>query len=205
MENEQLKTAAEEFSETQYMEHSEYCIPFAVKFAQSLIDNGDLLTADDYKRFRDEIKGEADLNALSCAVADVEQEYDATIESLKKNISTLEKEVAAYVKLLDRFIDNDSPRLGLTVLPPLNFKTAEEVLTSFGWEWQNNKNSPLLKAMEVYADQKYASHASTVKVTDNEIFMQAVKLFPLAIGDGEDRETWIKGFKAYREQLTGNL
>ena len=45
--------------------------------------------------------------------------------------------------------------------------------------------------------------ATVAKVpTDNEIFMQAVKLYPLGPGGNpEDRETWIKGFKACREQL----
>ncbi|AMQ00950.1 hypothetical protein AY601_4099 [Pedobacter cryoconitis] len=41
-------------------------------------------------------------------------------------------------------------------------------------------------------------------ISDNAIFMQAVRLFPLGeVGNPEDREIWIKGFKSCLEQLNG--
>lgn len=79
-----------------------------VKFTEHLIEKGEVVSCADYQRFRNEYKGEADLEALCCAVADVENDNDAIKLSNEKHIENLEKQVAFYVKIVDKFIDKDT-------------------------------------------------------------------------------------------------
>lgn len=73
-------------------------------FVKHLVDKGDLMTHEDYQRFKDEYKGQADGDALCCAVADVEKEHDAINQSNEKHISNLENQVNQYQKMIDLFI-----------------------------------------------------------------------------------------------------
>jgi len=55
------------------------------------------------------------------------------------------------------------------------------------------------KVSGIYANQFKSSPAP--EISDNDIYIQAVKLFPLGTSNYGEREAWIAGFKSCRDQI----
>ena len=81
-------------------------LPLLEKFAQHMVDKGDLITYEDWQRFKDEYTAEVNCDALCCAVAEVEMEHEKIEQSNQKHIDNLENQVKEYQKMIDLFIDS---------------------------------------------------------------------------------------------------
>jgi hypothetical protein len=183
MANEQLETAAKAFCEAtdirelyRLTESREKPYELLEVFAQSLIDKSQLFTLDHVSDLR------TDIIVLGQQIEDLIQDHqlrDQTLSSAGKEVTNED---------IQRYITAAHPdTIGNK---PLQILMAEKIRISMEWVRNQFKSSP----------------TSTVKVvSDNDVFMQAVKLYPMGPdGNPDDRETWIKGFKACREQLNEN-
>jgi len=245
MANERLRTAAQEFCEAKsesldikytvddyrkkfhLFDRYGNCveiIDFVSDFAQSLIDKGDLITANDYKRFRDEYKGEADLSALCCAVADAEEESEKTILALGKDNEQM-TELMHFQRSRIKELEKEVQQLRESTLSSAGkeFKSAREILdqgkvfdndgdevNSFNAKYGGYCDFNVIGAMEEYANQFKSSPTSTVKVVSDEEMNNAAKLYlheyAHTIQNGESYQVhldWVEGAKWMREQLTG--
>lgn len=111
MNKEQMHQASDDFFGNFDCRNNEEAKEASIKFLQSMIDKGEIMYADEYKGFTDNYKAEADTNALSCAVADAEEEHFKIRASNERHIANLEKQIATYVRLVDWFIDNNTENL----------------------------------------------------------------------------------------------
>jgi len=60
-----------------------------------------------------------------------------------------------------------------------------------------------MKVKRWYAEQfkSYPSSTKLPNISDNDIYLQAVKLYPLGTSNYGEREAWISGFKSCRDQM----
>lgn len=88
-------------------------MPLAVllsKYKAYLIEQGGFMTEEDYQRFRQEYKAEADLECLSCAVADAEEEHLKTIETLQADNDQTQELINLQRKRIEQ-IESENARL----------------------------------------------------------------------------------------------
>lgn len=182
---------------------------WSANFLQSMIDRGDLISAEELTRFRDEYKGEADTSALCCAVADVEKEHDLSTYLLKSNIEVMEELINLQRERIKQFESKALSSAGKevlsegTILPFQNFPLLSEYIQHAATFWHTDSQwSGLLQQVNIVCTEllKFKS-APSKEISDQEIEDAYGKNnIPYVSG----LTLWNRACKWYRNQVKQN-